>query len=83
MNCGGKPPSKEGLDFHVEQKGSELLPAPPSPRGPVGDRAQLGGPRQGLNGTDLGKEEEDTPGRLVGRPGTAARAPGLRLPLSS
>lgn len=39
---------KEGLDFHVEQKGSELLPVSSSPRGPIRDGAQLGRDRCGL-----------------------------------
>lgn len=42
--------------------------------------AHCGQAQAGPDGTDLGKGEEDTRGRLVGQPGTAARTPRPWLP---
>lgn len=73
-------PGKEGLDFYVEQKGSELLPVSSSPRGPLGDGAQLGGDRCGLR---LMKHVwAQRGGGLAGKPGWASLdwRPGLHAP---
>lgn len=77
-------PGKESLDFHVEQKGSELLPVSSSTRGPLGDGAQLGGDRCGLG---LMKHvwtqtEEDLQGSL-GEPAWTGSQDSMPLAASS